>query len=346
MTVDPVSIKQSLRFIAGELGFDFMGVARAGRAPHADFFLEWLERGCSGTMEWMGRQPERRADPRNLLPDCRSVIVLGMNYYPGEESLPEGGGRFARYAWGEDYHEMLESRLADLTDYLTLCGGEQKFYVDAGPVLERDWAVAAGAGWCGRSSLLIRPGLGSWTFLAAVLTTLELPADEPVKSRCGFCRRCVESCPAGAIDAENGVDARKCVSYLTIENRGEIPVESRRMIGGRVYGCDTCLEACPWNKKAERTSEPAFLSNRKWLRLPLREYLTWTEEEFALRFRRSPIRRIKWRGFMRNVCVAVGNTGGREDLPALDALCACADELVAEHARWAAAEIRRRLYMA
>lgn len=343
MNSTPEMIKDNLRTIAGLCGFDLFGISGAGEAGHAKEFISWLESGNQADMEWMARTPERRVSSALVLPGANSVVMLGMNYYPGTATVPEGAGRFARYAWGEDYHGILEEKLKDIQEYMESVGGEQRIYVDAGPVLERDRAAAAGLGWCGKSSLLIHPSLGSWTFLASIVTTLDLPRDAPISSRCGFCRRCLDSCPTGAIVDSHFVDARRCLSYWTIENKGEIPLEFRKAMGNRVYGCDSCLEACPWNRKAERTREPRFVSKKALLQRPLREYLGMTEEEFGEAFKRSPIKRIKRRGLMRNVCVALGNIGTAADIPALTEVQKGDDPLLAEHASWALAEIEKRL---
>lgn len=342
MESSPEIIFEALSEAAEALGFDFVGAARAAESRYASAYREWVEKEYNGDMEWMARTPERRADPRLVFPGAKSVIVLGMSYFSPLEKSGVGSGEIARYAVGEDYHPVLESKLRDLDELLQVYGGSQRYYTDTGPVLERGWAEEAGLGWPGKSGLFIHPKIGSATFLAVILTTLELPYGREATNRCGFCRRCLDSCPTGAITEPGVVDARRCLSYLTIENKGEIPLEFRKSLGGRIYGCDSCLMACPWNRKAEWTREEAFLPIKRNLNLPVREYLSWTEEDFLRRFRRSPIRRIKWRGFMRNVCVAAGNTGTMADITLLETLAACGDSLVEEHARWASNEIRER----
>ena len=322
-------------------------------------------------MAWMERNADRRTDPQLVLPGARSVIVLAMNYWqdrsphapreeeavagdsaPGSEGDPSltrsvrttiaaPTGRIARYAWGDDYHEIIEPKLWALDAFLQTHGGQQRQYVDTGPMLERDFAALAGAGWQGKSTMLIHPKLGTWTFLASILTTLELPADEPMRDHCGKCTRCMVACPTGAITGPQTVDARLCVSYLTIENKGAIPMALRRQIGDRIYGCDDCLEACPWNRFAVASREARFAA-REFVGRPLREYLALDDEAFRARFRKSPIKRIKRARFLRNVCVALGNVGTEEDLPALARVEVDPDPLIAEHAQWASAEIRRR----
>lgn len=342
MDASPEQIWESLARVASGLGFDYAGVAKAGRVGSAGAFTQWLESGYQGGMEWMGRNTERRLDVREVLAGARSIIVLGMGYYEPGRSLPGDTGRIARYAWGDDYHSVLEEKLKDMDEVMQVYGGVQRYYVDAGPVMERNWAQEAGLGWMGKSGLFIRPGTGSYTFLATILTTLELPSGQSGLSRCGFCQRCMDQCPTGAIVEPYVVDARRCLSYLTIENKGDIPEEFRRVMGNRIYGCDVCLAACPWNRRPPMLRESAFQERRRDVNLPLKEYLTWTEEDFRNHFRQSPIKRVKWRGFMRNVCVAAGNVGDMSYLPLLEELSGGEDTLVAEHARWAIREIRSR----
>jgi epoxyqueuosine reductase len=319
-------------------------VARCTAPPHAAEFRTWLEDGRAGEMAWLERNQERRTDPQQVLPGARSVLVLAMNYWQGSEA-PRGaasGGRIARYAWGDDYHELIEKKLRAIDDWLVERGGSQRCYVDTGPVLERDFAAVAGAGWHGKSTMLIHPELGTWFFLAEVLTTLEFTPDAPLPDRCGRCTRCIDACPTGAITAPRQLDARRCISYLTIELKGSIPLEFRRLIGDRVYGCDDCLSACPWNRFAAASNESAFAARETVFGMALRDFLALTDEQFRVLFRKSPIKRIKRRGFLRNVCVALGNVGTEDDLPALSRAADDPEPLIAEHAAWAIAEIEAR----
>jgi epoxyqueuosine reductase len=251
-------------------------------------------------------------------------------------------GRVARYAWGEDYHDVIAAKLDKVDRFLRSFGGQQKSYVDAGPVLERDHAALAGIGWHGKSTMLIDQQLGTWFFLAEVLTTVELPADEPVPDRCGTCERCITACPTGAITAPHQVDARRCISYLTIELKGVIPLELRPLIGDRIFGCDDCLDACPWNRFAQQSRETAFSARKSTTGMSLRECLELSDTEFRALFKNSPIKRIKRRGFVRNVCVALGNVGDASDIPALERATTDPEPLIAEHARWAIDQIRYR----
>jgi epoxyqueuosine reductase len=345
-------LKTELLARSRALGFDACRVAECGAPPHAAEFGQWLEEGNAGEMAWLERNKARRMDPEQVLPGARSVIVLGMNYWQGEAGDPENSkseirnpkgrrGIFARYAWGEDYHELIEGLLRELDEWLARRGGTQKCYVDTGPVLERDFAALAGMGWHGKSTMLISQELGTWFFLAEILTTLELPPDAAARDRCGSCTRCITACPTGAIDAPHHLDARRCISYLTIELKGAIPVELRPLIGDRIYGCDDCLTACPWNRFAQASRETAFAA-REGTRMSLVELLGLSEAEFRSLFKGSPVKRIKRRGLLRNVCVALGNTGTPEDMPALRRAALDAEPLVREHAEWALARIAER----
>ena len=337
------SLKDELKQRALALGFAECRVARAAPAAHREWYEQWVAEGRHGEMAWLARNMERRGDPRLVVPGAKSVIVLATNYWQGE-ARPERDGayRIARYAWNEDYHDLIEGRLWELDRFLVEQGGTQRHYVDTGPVLERDFASEAGLGWGGKSTMQIHRRLGTWFFLAEILTTLELEPDVPARDHCGSCTRCIAACPTQAITAPRRLDARRCVSYLTIENKGAIPLEFRRALGGRIYGCDDCLDACPWNRFAEASREAAFQARESVFQKRLRDFLALDDEAFRALFRKSPIKRIKRRGFLRNVCVALGNTGGTEDLPALRAAAEDPDPLIAEHASWAIAEIEAR----
>ena len=333
--------KDKLVAFAKELGFDSCRIASATAPRHAEEFRAWLNDGAAGEMQWMERGAEKRCDPRQVLPDVRSIVVVALNYWQGEQPHTVGRGRIARYAWGDDYHDVMLEKLERLSAFLTELGGTQKCYVDTGPVLERDHAAEAGIGWHGKSTMLLDAKLGTWFFLGEILTTLDLPADDPQMERCGSCTRCITACPAGAITAPHRLDARRCISYLTIELKGPIPLELRPLIGDRIYGCDDCLEACPWNRFASVSREAAFAA-RPAIGMELRDYLALDEAQFRELFRGSPIKRIKRRGFLRNVCVALGNVGDEQDLPALRKAEADPEPLISEHARWAIGQIEGR----
>ena len=333
-----MALKSALIAEALALGFDECRIAPAGIPPHADAFREWLAGGNHGDMAWLERNADRRTNPALVLEDVKSVIVLAMNYWQRGDAAPA----IARYAWGDDYHDIMEPKLWKLDAWLQTHGGKQRQYVDTGPVLERDFAALSGMGWHGKSTMLIHPKLGTFFFLAAIFTTLELPVDEPASDHCGKCTRCITACPTGAIVAPQKVDARLCISYLTIENKGPIPVELRPLIGHRIYGCDACLDACPWNRFARESREVGFAA-REFIGMPLRDFLALDDDAFRTLFRKSPIKRIKRARFLRNVCVALGNSGTADDLPALDRAAAEPDALIAEHAAWGAARIRERV---
>ena len=330
---------------AAELGFDDCRIARAKEATHADLFRDWVAAGKHGEMGWLERTPERRCDPREVLSGCRSVVTLALNYFPGASPFPEGHPgdyRIAKYAWNHDYHDLIWDLLKEFDVKMQTLGGTQRYYTDTGPVLERDFASDAGLGWNGKSTVQIHRKLGTWFFLAELLTTLELPADEPFGDHCGKCTACITACPTQAITAPRRVDARRCISYLTIEHKGPIPEEFRVAIGDRIYGCDACLEVCPWNKFAVKSRQAIFHARDAVFEHRLRDFLDLDVEGFRLLFAKSPIKRIKLPRFLRNVCVALGNTGTAEDLPALEKAALDPDPLVAEHAQWAVGQIRGR----
>ena len=340
-----LELKQRLLSFAREIGFDSCRIAACGSAPHVHEFRNWLDEGGHGEMSYMERGEEKRCDPQKVLPGARSIVVLALNYFQGDPKAgdtPAATGKIARYARGDDYHDLVANKLDKIDEFLRAFDGQQKCYVDTGPVLERDHAAEAGIGWHGKSTMLIDERLGTWFFLAEVLTTLELPPDEPVPDRCGTCERCIKACPTGAITAPHRLDARRCISYLTIELKGSIPLDLRPLIADRIFGCDDCLDACPWNRFARVSREAAFFARPSTVGIPLRDYLGLSDEDFRSLFRNSPIKRIKRRGFLRNVCVALGNIGDSSDLAALEGATADPEPLIAEHAKWAIHQIRHR----
>jgi epoxyqueuosine reductase len=342
MVATALTPKDRLVAYASELGFDSCRIAKASPPCHATEFRNWLGAGAAGEMAWMERSTEKRCDPVQVLPDVQSIIVVALNYWQGERSLAQGAGRIARYAWGDDYHEVMLKKLQQLSEFLVDLGGSQKCYVDTGPILERDHAAEAGVGWHGKSTMLIDRKLGAWFFLGEILTTLGFEPDPPQVVRCGSCQRCIAACPTGAITEPHRLDARRCISYLTIELKGPIPVELRPLIGDRIYGCDDCLEACPWNRFAAVSREAQFAA-RPPIDMALRDYLALDDAQFRELFRGSPIKRIKRRAFLRNVCVALGNVGDESDLPALRQAEADPEPLIGEHAAWAIGRILGRI---
>src|SRR5437764_900966 len=278
--------KDKLVAYALELGFDSCRIATATAPPHAKQFRSWLDDGAAGEMDWMERGAEKRCEPERIVPGSRSIVIVGLNYWQGEHERPPGTGTIARYAWGDDYHDLILEKLEKLSAFLAELGGIQKCYVDTGPVLERDHAAEAGIGWHGKSTMLIEARLGTWFFLGAILTTLDLPPDPPQPNRCGSCTRCITACPTGAITEPHRLDARRCISYLTIELKGSIPIELRPLIGNRIYGCDDCLEACPWNRFASVSRESAFAARPATVGMDLRHYLELNDEPYRVVFRR------------------------------------------------------------
>jgi epoxyqueuosine reductase len=313
-----MALSRAIKQQALELGFDAVGIARA-ESPACEQgtlftrLMNWLERGYHGTMAWMGRAPERRADPRLVLPHCRSIISVGVNYLTDHRADEgPGQGRIARYAWGKDYHKMLEERLRQLESRIRALAPEAvtRSYVDTGPVMEKAWAEQAGLGWIGKHSNLVSSQFGSWLLLGEILTTLELDSDEPGTDLCGSCTLCIQACPTKAIVEPYMVDATRCISYLTIELRDDesaITPELRQGMGNKIFGCDDCLDVCPFNLRAEPTAEPAFQPTPLTLAPRLEALSGMDEAAFAAQFRQSPIKRAKLTGFLRNVAIAQRN---------------------------------------
>ncbi len=278
-----------------------------------DRLTEWLRRGYHGTMAWMERTPNKRADPRQVLPGCRSIISLGINYLTEQRANEQPGyGRIARYAWGKDYHKLFDSRLKQLERSIHRLAPDAtiRSYSDTGPLMEKAWAEQAGLGWIGKHSNLVSAEYGSWLLLGEILTTLELEADEPATDLCGSCTLCIKACPTGAITEPYVVDAARCISYLTIELRGDetvIPHELQVGMGNKIFGCDDCLDVCPFNLRAEPTQEDTFQPSSLSLAPNLKELSVLDESTFMARFQHSPIRRAKHQGFLRNVAIAQRN---------------------------------------
>jgi epoxyqueuosine reductase len=335
-------VKSAVFQRALQLGFDDCRFTTANPPDHAAQFQSWLQDGRHGQMEYLARNAHKRIDPALVLHAAKTIITLAVSY---TTPLSAGdSGEIARYARYGDYHDVLGRRLKELAAFVNALadGARSLWYVDTGPLLERDLAQRAGLGFIGKHTNLINRKLGNWIFLAEIITTLEFEADAPEKNRCGSCLRCLEACPTAAITAPFQLDARRCISYLTIELKGAIPEELRPLMGNRIYGCDDCLAVCPWNRFAR---EGAIMRAhfRPDLAAPdLVELLSLDEAAFERRFAGTPIRRAKRRGLLRNVCVALGNSGDEAALPALERAATDAEPLVAEHARWAIARILGR----
>lgn len=329
---------QKIRTEAIAQGFHAVSVVSVPTELRRDYYLRWLDQDKQGSMEWMAHNNDRRLHPERLLPEAASIVVLAMNYYQADPPRPY---RIAKYALGDDYHNLIYRRLKKLCRFMSQSfGSQQKPYVDTGPLLEKPLAEAAGLGWQGKSTILIEPKRGTWSFLANIVTTLDLPSGETAKDRCGSCTRCIDCCPTQAITAPYQLDARRCIAYLTIEHAGAIPLEYRRAIGDRLYGCDECLDVCPWNKWAQVTEELNFQA-RKWPSLI--EMLDWNETQFKQQMVGSPMRRLKLGRFKRNICVVLGNSGDPQAVPMLEKYSRHADAMIAEHAQWALQEIRESI---
>jgi epoxyqueuosine reductase len=339
-------VKAAIQQRARELGFDDCRFTTARPPAHAAQFQDWLAAGRHGQMGYLARNARKRVDPAQVLDAAKSVITLAVSYTAppaAHPPAPGAAGEIARYARFSDYHNVIGQRLKTLAELINSLGGEgarSLWYVDTGPVLERDLAERAGLGFIGKHTNLISRKLGNWIFLSEIITTVELEADSPEKNHCGSCRRCIEACPTAAITAPFQLDARRCISYLTIELKGAIPEELRPAIGNRIYGCDDCLAACPWNRFA---GEGALMRPhyRADLAAPdLARMLALDEAGFRARFAGTPMQRAGRRGLLRNVCVALGNCGDPGALPALERAARDTEALIAEHARWAIARIK------
>ncbi|MBR0925244.1 tRNA epoxyqueuosine(34) reductase QueG [Bradyrhizobium sp. 62B] len=315
LSSDPTELKTALAREARALGFDCIGVTAPGTIENAGrYFLEFIASGGHGDMDWLAAQPERRVDPRGLWSDVRSVIMLGVNYGPDSDPLAVLTQRtraaISVYAQGDDYHDLIKKRLKALARWLVATApSDVKVFVDTAAVMEKPLAQTAGLGWQGKHTNLVSRGFGSWLFLGAIYTTLELPSDAAEIDHCGSCQACLDICPTAAFPAPYKLDARRCISYLTIENKGPIPREFRKAIGNRIYGCDDCLAACPWNKFAQEGRE-AKLAARDELRAPsLSELARLDDAAFRALFTKSPVKRIGRDRFLRNVLIAIGNSG-------------------------------------
>jgi epoxyqueuosine reductase len=342
-------MKDLIRQRALELGFDDCRFTTAAAPASADKFQNWLAGKQHGEMTWLERTASKRADPQKILSRAKSVICLAASYVAkilNSELRTPNCGSIARYARFSDYHDVLGVRLKELTAMVNqLGGGETRslWYVDTGPLLERDFAQRAGLGFIGKHTNVISQSLGNWIFLAEIITTLELEPDTPKKNHCGKCSRCITACPTKAITAPFQLDARRCISYLTIELKGSIPVELRPAIGNRIFGCDDCLAVCPWNRFARQGKMMRAYARPELAAPDVVELLQLDEAGFKSRFAGTPILRTKRRGLLRNVCVALGNAGNKSALPALQKAAGDSEPLIVEHAQWAIAQIKSRL---
>jgi epoxyqueuosine reductase len=326
-----------------ECGFELAGIAAAVPSSDMDRYRDWVDRGMAGSMAYLtDRRADIRSDPRRLLASARSIICVGKLYNGlapcSTQFSSDELGWISRYAWGEDYHEVMQRGLERLAEKLGP-DHEWKICVDTAPLLERSYARAAGLGWIGKNTCLINQEMGSWFFLGELLTSLEIEADSPAPDRCGTCTRCIDACPTDAISADGcELDARACISYFTIELRGPIPEERRRSIGHHIFGCDICQDVCPWNGRAPITTDEAF--EPRHYAPPLERLAALTESEFREIFRHSPIKRAKYEGFLRNVAIAMGNSGLAQFERPLEQLASTENSTVSEAAQWALSQLR------
>lgn len=330
---------------AAAAGFDLCGISPVDAFPELDFLREWIAHGYHGEMQYMARTSERRTDVRQVLPSARTVIMLGVVYnteQPYSTVLDDDRvAAIARYAWGDDYHVVIGERMVRLVEAIRASAGgdfDYRAYVDTGPVQERVYAKYAGLGWIGKNTCLINQHLGSWLFLSAIICDLALEADSPVLDHCGRCTLCIEACPTGAIIAPYQLDARRCLSYLTIENKGSIPVEFRESIGQHAYGCDICQDVCPWNRRAAVSTDPAWQARSGLDNPPLVDLWRRSDEELRALLKGSAMKRAGVRRLRRNLAVAIANSGDPEAIAVLEASKeeTCEDPLVREHVAWAA----------
>ncbi len=339
------SFTNKVKTQALNLGFDLVGITSADPPRHGNYYATWIENGMSGEMSYLERHINHKQNPDKVLPNIQSLVVVAMNYRcPDSEPIPDGShrGKIAQYARGDDYHRLMKDKLQELLQFIQEKADrpvQGKVYVDTGPVLEREFAVRAGLGWFGKHTNLINKNIGSWLLIGEILLDLELIKDKTTTDHCGTCTKCIEACPTDAIPEPYVVDSRRCISYLTIELKGEIPLKYRETIGNHVFGCDDCQDVCPWNRKAHISQHPEFYS-RPWNEMPdLISMLRWSSKDFQTRFKNSPIKRTKRKGLLRNAAVALGNTKDPAAIAPLVISLSDEEPLVRSHAAWALGNI-------
>ncbi len=341
------TLSQQIQTRAHELGFELVGITPAEQSQTIQRYRQWIENGYAGKMGYLERHLPLKEDTRRLLQEAKSIISLAMNYYtidtPKTLAEDPSRGQISRYAWGDDYHDVIRERLLNLVEFIKNTGENQlksRVFVDSGPILEREYAQKAKLGWIGKNTNLINWRSGSWYFLAEILVSINLEAEsEPLRGSCGTCTKCLEACPTDAFIEPNVLDSRLCISYLTIELKDSIPKELRSKMGNLIFGCDICQEVCPWNSKAVSTGEPAFQPRDGNLAPELLSLVNMTQAEFSEKYKGSPIKRAKRRGFLRNVIVAIGNWRSRTAVPALKKALVDEEPLIRGHAAWALGEI-------
>ncbi|MCJ7718112.1 MAG: tRNA epoxyqueuosine(34) reductase QueG [Anaerolineales bacterium] len=345
--IEKNNLTQKILEEAMRLGFSLAGVTTPDPPDHLDFFRDWLSARYHASLLWMAadRSVERRSDPRKILPECKSILVLGSPYPAPKGNL--NGGNIAAYALNQDYHDVLEKHLQQLVEKIEEWVGEpvpNRWYTDTGPILEKELAMRAGLGWIGKNTTLINKEYGSYFLLAEILLGIELIPDSPIpENLCGTCTRCLDTCPTGALREPFTLDANRCISYLTIEHREEIPLELRSLMGDWIFGCDICQLVCPWNKPGAEAPSilKVLLPREELVEIDLIKEMRLSQEEFSTRFKDSPVKRTKRRGYLRNVAIALGNRGEEDALPVLDKALEDNEPLVREAAAWALEKIKK-----
>ena len=337
-----LTISNLVKDRAQSLGFDLVGITQAEPKIENNFFLDWLNKGFAGNMKYIEKNSDKRIDINKVLPNAKSIISCALNYntdFPYSNKLSnKDKGWIARYAWGDDYHDVLLKKLKILKEYFLSLYSDQhnvKVYVDTGPVLEKVYSQYAGVGWIGKNTCLINQELGSWLLLGEIITDTELEYDKKAIDRCGSCTRCIEACPTDAIVEPYVLDSRKCISYLTIELKEEIPIDLRDGLDNNIFGCDICQDVCPWNRKSPTNTSEKFLPRNQLFNPELEYLLDLNQEEFSKLFKDNPVKRTKRKGLLRNVLVAVANTKNVKFLPFVEKLLNDLEPLIRQHAIWA-----------
>ncbi len=337
-----VNLTKSIKEKALEVGFDLVGISPVDSFPENQFYKEWLARGFAGEMRYMEKEPQKRENIKNILPEAKSVISCGLNYntsYPYSiKETDKRKGWISRYAWGDDYHDIMNNRLWSLLASIEEISPEEikaRIYADTGPVLDRVYGKYSGIGWFGKNTCLINQKNGSWFFIGEIITNLELEYDGPVPDRCGTCTHCIDACPTGALLEPYVLDSRLCISYVTIELKENIPVELRDKMTNNIFGCDICQDVCPWNRRAKATNEPSFQPRENLYNPELSSLSSLSAEDFRGVFKGNPVKRAKRKGLLRNVLVAMGNSGSKEFIPDIKEYLNDKDPIVRAHSAWA-----------